>query len=170
MKRTLIIGATGTVGRQVVARMAAMRAPFRALTRHPEAAHLPAEIEIVAGDLTVPETLGRCLDGVDAVFLVWTAPPDAVAPALERIARHARRIVYLSAPIKTAHPFFQKPQPNPSAALHRTADRNLGTPVGIPAARNDRRQCPQLVGPPDPRRHGCALAVSGRTNRSDRRA
>ena len=127
MNRILIIGATGTVGRQVVAQLAAMRVPLRALARHPQAVRLPAGIEIVAGDLTVPETLDRCLDGIDAVFLVWTAPPDAVASALERIARHARRIVYLSAPIKTAHPFFQKPQPNPSAALHAEIERLIET-------------------------------------------
>src|SRR6266550_4167895 len=36
--------------------------------------------------------------------LDWTAPPAAVAPALERITKHARRIVYLSAPLKTANP------------------------------------------------------------------
>ena len=28
-----------------------------------------------------------------------------------RITKHARRIVYLSAPIKTPHPFFQQPNP-----------------------------------------------------------
>ena len=43
------------------------------------------------------------------------APSATVASALERIARHARRIVFLSAPLKTAHPFFQ--QPNPSRVL-----------------------------------------------------
>lgn len=63
------------------------------------------------GDLTLPETLDPCLSSIDTVFLVWTAPAAAVAPALERIAKHARRIVFLSAPIKTAHPLFQQPNP-----------------------------------------------------------
>jgi hypothetical protein len=36
---------------------------------------------------------------------------------LQRIARHARRIVFLSAPLKTPHPFFQRPQPNPNSEL-----------------------------------------------------
>ncbi len=67
------------------------------------------------GDLTIPDTLGRCLDGVDVVFLVWTAPPTAVEAALELIAKGAHRIVFLSAPLKTPHPFFQ--QPNPARAL-----------------------------------------------------
>src|SRR5262249_20259875 len=65
----------------------------------------------VRGDLTRPETLEACLDGIDTVFLVWVAPPPTVAPALERIARRARRIVFLSAPLKTPHPLFQQPNP-----------------------------------------------------------
>ena len=66
---------------------------MRALTRNPDAAGLPPQVEVVRGDLTLPETLDGCLDGIDAVFLVWTAPPASVAPALERIVRHTRRIV-----------------------------------------------------------------------------
>jgi uncharacterized protein YbjT (DUF2867 family) len=61
----------------------------------------------------------------DAVFLVWTAPPAAVAPALERIAKHARRIVLLSSPLKTAHPFFQ--QPNPARELGLQIERLIET-------------------------------------------
>jgi uncharacterized protein YbjT (DUF2867 family) len=79
------------------------------------------------GDLTLAETLDECLDGIDAVFLVWTAPPHAVAPALERIVRHTRRIVFLSSPYKTAHPFFQGGQPNPVAPLHREIERLIET-------------------------------------------
>jgi uncharacterized protein YbjT (DUF2867 family) len=121
MNRVLIIGATGTVGRQVLSQLTATGAKVRALTRNPEAARLPLPVEVVRGDLTLPETLDHCLDGIDTVFLVWTAPPDAVAPALERIAKHARRIVFLSSPHKTPHPFFQ--QPNPGATLHSKIER-----------------------------------------------
>src|SRR5262249_19306731 len=52
-----------------------------------------------SGRPTLPGTLDGCLDGIDTVFLVWTAPPSAVVPALERITKRARRIVFLSAPI-----------------------------------------------------------------------
>jgi uncharacterized protein YbjT (DUF2867 family) len=65
------------------------------------------------------------LSGVDTVFLVWTAPPFAAAPALDRIAKHARRIVFLSAPLKTPHPFFQ--QPNPSRALAERIEQLIET-------------------------------------------
>jgi uncharacterized protein YbjT (DUF2867 family) len=109
MNPILVIGGTGTVGRQVVSQLSAKDAQVRAMARHPGAAQLPPQVEVVRGDLTLPETLESCLDGIETVFLVWTAPPAAVAPALERIAKHARRVVFLSAPLKTPHPLFQQP-------------------------------------------------------------
>jgi uncharacterized protein YbjT (DUF2867 family) len=98
MNPILVIGGTGTVGRQVLARLVATGAQVRALVRNPSAAHLSPQVQVVRGDLTLPGTLDACLDGIDAVFLVWTAPATAVEPALERIAKRARRIVLLSAP------------------------------------------------------------------------
>ena len=123
MKRTLIIGATGNVGRQVVSQLAAGGAQIRALTRDPDTARLPPQVEVVRGDLTEPGTLDRCLDGVHAVFLVWTAPQATVDVVLDMIARRASRIVFLSAPLKTPHPFFQ--QPNPSRALALQIERRI---------------------------------------------
>src|SRR5437016_377400 len=102
MNRTLVIGSTGNIGSQVVDQLLARGEHVRAMTRNPESTRFPHEVELVRGDITVPETLDSCLDGMDAVFLVWTAGPATVAPALERIARNARRIVFLSSPHKTA--------------------------------------------------------------------
>jgi uncharacterized protein YbjT (DUF2867 family) len=109
--RILVTGATGNVGRHVVSQLAAAGVPVRALARNPNALRVPPQVEMMRGDLTIPDTLDPCLDGIDAVFLVWVAPRGAAAPALERIAKSARRIVYLSAPFKTPHPFFQQPSP-----------------------------------------------------------
>lgn len=111
MNRILIIGATGNVGSQVLSQLLGVGAQVRALARNPEAAGLPPQVEVVRGDLTLPDTLDGCLDGIDTVFLVWVAPPGTVATAVERIARHAKRIVFLSAPLKTPHPLFQQPNP-----------------------------------------------------------
>jgi uncharacterized protein YbjT (DUF2867 family) len=111
MNRVLVIGATGTVGRQVVSQLAVAGAQVCAMARNPEAAGLPPQVEVMRGDLTIPETLDACLNGIDAVFLVWVAPPVTFSAVLERIAKRAQRIVYLSAPLKTAHPFFQQPNP-----------------------------------------------------------
>jgi uncharacterized protein YbjT (DUF2867 family) len=120
MHRILIIGATGNVGREVVSQLPE-GVQARALVRDPDKAVLPPHVKAVRGDLTLPESLDECLHGVDAVFLVWTAPPSAVPAALERIAKQARRIVFLSAPLKTPHPLFQ--QPNPMRAMGEQIER-----------------------------------------------
>jgi uncharacterized protein YbjT (DUF2867 family) len=95
---------------------------------------LPAGAEVVAGDLTVPASLDAAIQGIDAVFLVWTAPITAAAAAIAQLATHPsgqpRRVVYLSAPHRTPHPFFQ--QPNPLRSLHAEVERLLAaaTPNG----------------------------------------
>jgi uncharacterized protein YbjT (DUF2867 family) len=99
--------------------------PVRALTRRPEAAGLPAAVEVVAGDLTVPASLDAGLQGVGAVFLVWTAPPATAPAVIERLAAPGRRVVFLSSPHRTPHPFFQ--QPNPMAVLHADLERLIAT-------------------------------------------
>ena len=108
-KRIAVIGATGTVGRAVTSELLASGdCDVVAVAR-------TASTHAVQADLTDPATLDAPLRGVDAVFLIWTAPADAAPAAIERIARHTNRLVLLSAPHKTPHPFFQ--QPNPMAAL-----------------------------------------------------
>ncbi|HVZ41150.1 MAG TPA: NAD(P)H-binding protein [Candidatus Kapabacteria bacterium] len=76
---------------------------------------------MVSGDLTIPESLGAALQGVGAVFLVWTAPPITAPAVIERLAAHVRRVVLLSSPHRTPHPFFQ--QPNPMARFHAELER-----------------------------------------------
>jgi uncharacterized protein YbjT (DUF2867 family) len=121
VKRILVIGASGNVGRQVIHQLTARDVRVRAFTRNLDSARLPTQIETFQGDLTIPASLERPLRDVDAVFLVWTAPATAVAPALARIAEHVPRVVFLSAPHQTPHPFFQ--QPNPLRRLHADIER-----------------------------------------------
>lgn len=93
----LVTGATGKVGRHVVSQLRDAGVGVRALTRTPEAADLPDGVEVVRGDLSAADALDASLDGVDAVFLVWPFLTTDGAPAvLEVIARHAKRLVYLS--------------------------------------------------------------------------
>ncbi|MFJ9774304.1 NAD(P)H-binding protein [Kitasatospora sp. NPDC101157] len=118
----LVTGATGRIGRVVIDQLLDAGVPVRALTRRPAAAAtLPAEVEVFTGDLTVPESLDPALRGAGAVFLVWTAPPRTTEAVVERLAAHVRRLVFLSSPHRTPHPFFQ--QPNPMAALHADIER-----------------------------------------------
>jgi uncharacterized protein YbjT (DUF2867 family) len=120
----LVTGATGRVGRVVVDLLLEAGVPVRALAHRAEAAAmLPANVEVVTGDLTVPDSLDAGLRGVGAVFLVWTAPPNTAPAVVERLAATARRVVFLSSPHQTPHPFFQ--QPNPLAVLHADLERRL---------------------------------------------
>src|SRR2546428_12163220 len=121
MKRILVTGATGNIGGQVVAQLRGTDCRIRALSRRPQSANLPDDVDVWPGDLSMPETLNECLDGVDAVFLVWVAPLAAAAPALARIASRIGRVVLLTSPHRTAHPFFQ--QPNPLRAVHSGVER-----------------------------------------------
>ena len=109
MNRILVIGATGNVGRQVLSQLVFTNTRIRVLSRNPDAAAVPPQVEVVRGDLTLPETLDKCLESLDTVFLVWVAGPAMVVPALGFIAQYARRVVFLSAPLKTPHPLFQQP-------------------------------------------------------------
>jgi uncharacterized protein YbjT (DUF2867 family) len=123
--RVLVTGATGRVGRLVVGDLLNAGVPVRALTRRPDAAQLPAAVDVVAGDLTVPESLDGALQDVGAVFLLWTAPPATARAVIERLASQPRRVVFLSSPHQTPHPFFQ--QPNPMAALHAEMERLIAS-------------------------------------------
>ena len=108
MRRILVTGATGQIGREVVAQLRAAGVPVRALSRQAQPAHVP-DVEAVRGDLSAPETLDAALADVGAVFLVWTAPFASAAPAIQRIASRAERLVFLSSPLRTNHPFYQQP-------------------------------------------------------------
>ena len=88
----------------------------RALSRRPDEARLPASVDVVYGDLTVPESLDAGLNGVDVVFLVWTASAESLDAVARRIAERVGRLVLLSSPHQTPHPFFR--QPNAMADLH----------------------------------------------------
>jgi uncharacterized protein YbjT (DUF2867 family) len=125
VKRILISGATGSIGGQVISQLPSRGLQVRALVRSSNATGLPPHVEVVQGDLTRPETLNQALDGVETMFLVWVAGADAVAPALQQIAKRVRRIVLLSAPLKTPHPLFQ--QPNPSRARAELVERLIET-------------------------------------------
>ena len=120
---TLVVGATGNVGSQVVRRLLEEGRPVRALSRKPEASELPSGAELVRGDLTDPASLENALTGVDAVFLVWPGVDTAHAPAVaELLGARARHVVYLSsAGIDDA----RHAQADPINQMHADVERAL---------------------------------------------
>lgn len=66
----LITGATGNVGRPLVSQLLSAGHAVRALTRNPSRADLPAEAEVVAGDIADTASLEAAFEGVTAVHLI----------------------------------------------------------------------------------------------------
>lgn len=100
--KTLVLTATGTVGRQVVSSLLAAGAHVRAATRDPAAARFPAGVEGVTFSYDDRGTWPAAFAGIDAVFLAYPAfRPDEVelGKVLVDAAKAAgvRRVVKLSA-------------------------------------------------------------------------
>ncbi|HSX95896.1 MAG TPA: NAD(P)H-binding protein, partial [Streptomyces sp.] len=100
-QKLLVTGATGTVGRQVVAELLARGHAVRALTRDASRAAFPAEVEVVQGDLAEPDSLVPALHGVTGVHLItfggaYFAPLET-GPRILELTRAAgvRRITVL---------------------------------------------------------------------------
>lgn len=98
----LITGASGTVGRAVLAEVARSGEKHRAMYRsQKEAAKAPAGTEAVVADFSEKESLVRALRGVESVYLVCSPIPELVqleGNAIEASeAAGVRRIVLNSA-------------------------------------------------------------------------
>jgi uncharacterized protein YbjT (DUF2867 family) len=100
-QKILVTGATGTVGRQVVAELLARGHEVRALTRDAAKAAFPAGVEVVEGDLTQPDGLAPALEGITGLHLITFGgaafTPLETGPRILELARSAgvRRITVL---------------------------------------------------------------------------
>lgn len=96
----LVTGSTGTIGSQVIAKLANSGADVRALTRSPEKAQFPHGVTAVKGDLMDIDAMRAALQGVSSLFLLVPNGPDELTQAINtlNLAREAgvRGIVYLS--------------------------------------------------------------------------
>jgi uncharacterized protein YbjT (DUF2867 family) len=90
----LVTGATGNVGRQVVEQLVAAGEPVRALSRHPERAGWPDEVEAVRGDLT-EELPPEVFAGVRALYL-FPEPRRVEAVVASAASAGVEHVVVLS--------------------------------------------------------------------------
>ena len=86
----LVAGSTGFVGSEITLRLAQRKLQTRALVRggaaHPKVRRLQnAGIEIVNGDLTLPETLDAACQGMDTVVTTVTSMPSGANDGLRRV-------------------------------------------------------------------------------------
>lgn len=121
----LVLGATGTVGREVLRGLGERGAPARAAARTPSAAVVAGGAPVVRFDLSDRSTWAPALDGVTALFLM--RPPAVVAvrrdllPFVDAaVAAGVSRVAFLS--VQGAERIRVVP--------HRTVERHLeGTGV-----------------------------------------
>jgi uncharacterized protein YbjT (DUF2867 family) len=96
LKRVLVTGATGTIGRALLSELGS-QIQIRAFSRRATSGDYSAEIESMDGDLADVHALEKALVGVDTVFLLWPfLTVDAARPVIETIGSRAKKIVYLS--------------------------------------------------------------------------
>lgn len=109
MTRVLVTGATGYIGGRLVPELLARGQRVRCLARHPErlaGAPWRAAVDVVAGDVTDPESLDAALTGIDAAYYLvhsigtgpaWTERDRLAAEVFRDAAGRAglRQIIYL---------------------------------------------------------------------------
>ena len=91
----LVTGATGNVGGKLVRVLASGGERVRGLTRDPRGTERPDGVELAAGDLNRPQTLGTALEGVRGVFLL-AGYPDMPGVLAEIRRAGVERVVLLT--------------------------------------------------------------------------
>jgi uncharacterized protein YbjT (DUF2867 family) len=86
----VVTGATGNVGREVVAALAERGLPTRVVVRSRDAGPFPSGVEVVQGDLDLPESLTPALRGAEAAFLLggWSDMPGLLARVADAEVGH----------------------------------------------------------------------------------
>ncbi|WP_280214759.1 NAD(P)H-binding protein [Nocardia cyriacigeorgica] len=119
----VVFGASGNVGREVVAGLNSVAVKVRLTSRAPDAARLPAGAEVVVADLDRSETLPAALEGADSVF-VYARPAGldgfvAAAEAFLRPGMFATNLIWWWQKSIREHDLVHLPYPDARiAAVH----------------------------------------------------
>ena len=100
MKKILVIGSKGNVGRALVEELAGAGERVRAATRNPSQSDGAPGVEPIRFDYSDPSTFEPALEGCDRVFLI--GPPDpaphrVMTPFVEAAVRDRRKLVLMTA-------------------------------------------------------------------------
>lgn len=76
----LVVGGTRGVGALIVRELRRKNYRVRVLARDPGRAEVPADVEVVAGDLTKPQTLPAAVEGADHIIFTAGVPSGRYAP------------------------------------------------------------------------------------------
>jgi uncharacterized protein YbjT (DUF2867 family) len=120
----LVLGATGTIGREVVKQLVDAGHRVRAAVRDPgKAATIGRGVEIVQADLAKPDTLAAACAGADNAFVLSNGPGIALEPNAYSAAKAAgiRHVVRISA----QEIEFPELAATPLGQWHLEADRRL---------------------------------------------
>ena len=130
----LVIGATGNIGKDVVAGLRAKGEQVRAMVRDPEKAKAAGEpgVEYVAGDLGKPESVAAALQGIEKAFLLSPENPDM--PELHAKFAAAAKDAGVSHIVRLSILPANPDAPLPLVKWHGEADRSVmesGVPYTI---------------------------------------
>lgn len=114
-----VFGATGAVGRLVVAELLARGEKVRAFVRDPARATFGAGVELAIGDLTNSASVEPALAGADGIFML-SAGPDALTHDLN-VAEHVAR-QRIPRVVKLSSVAAMPPMTNGYSASHAQAE------------------------------------------------
>jgi len=118
----LVIGASGNVGRAVLAQLTAAGEAVRAASRNPGAHAFPPSVQTVTADLDQPGSLPAALVGIDKVFLYARhAGMDAFLTAAKTAG--VRKLVLLSSAAVDASDHAD----DPIATMHGAVERTIAS-------------------------------------------
>ncbi|MFF1478402.1 NAD(P)H-binding protein [Streptomyces sp. NPDC058301] len=103
----VVTGATGNVGQHLVRALASAGERVTAVSRRAPAGEMPGNVEFEQADPARPESLKRCLDGADALYLLIPGDGEGLDPgAILGTARDAgvRRVVLQSSQATATRP------------------------------------------------------------------